>query len=56
MAKKLRQYHVVWEIEVDATSPRDAAKQAAQIQRDSEGVFDVTNEKGKTSRVDLAAA
>jgi len=54
MAKKLQQYHVVWEIELDATSPKEAAKLAAKYQRESDGVFDVTNEKGKTTRVDLA--
>lgn len=53
MAKKLREYHVVWEIDISATSPMDAAEQAAKIQRDSNGVFDVTNERGQTTRVDL---
>ena len=54
LPKKLKEYRVVWEIEVDATSPEDAAEQATKIQRESDGVFDVTDEKGKTTRVDLA--
>ena len=53
MSKKLKEYRVKWEIDVDATSPKEAAEQAARIQRNSDGVFDVTDEKGKTTRVDL---
>ena len=32
---------------------REAAQKAAEVQRESDGVFDVTDEKGKTTRVDL---
>ena len=32
--KRLREYHVMWEIELSATSARDAAKQALDVQRD----------------------
>jgi hypothetical protein len=52
--KKQHEYHILWEIDLSATSPKDAAEQAARYQRDSDGVFDVTNERGKTTRVDLA--
>ncbi len=49
-------YIVTWRIEIDATTPRDAAKQALEIQRDpfsSATVFDVTDEDGKNINVDL---
>jgi hypothetical protein len=54
LPKKLKEYRVVWEIDIDATSPQEAAEFAAKMQRESDGVFDVTDEKGKTTRVDLA--
>ena len=51
-------YHVVWEIDIYAQSPRDAAKEAQTIQQDKDSiatVFDVTEEGGgKTVRIDLA--
>ena len=51
-------YHVVWEIDVYAQSPRGAAKEAQAIQQDEGSmatVFDVTEEgSDKTVRVDLA--
>jgi hypothetical protein len=40
----LKEYRVVWEIELYATSPRNAARQALEIHRDPEStatVFDV---------------
>ena len=40
----MKNYHVVWEIDVSAESPRDAAAQALAIQRDPSSiatVFDV---------------
>ena len=51
-------YHVVWEIDIYAQSPREAAKEAQAIQQDKDAmatVFDV-NEEGsdKTVRIDLA--
>ena len=49
----LHEYHIIWEIDLSATDPQAAAEQAAYYQRNSNGVFDVTNEKGKTTRVDL---
>lgn len=51
-----RDYHIVWEIELVATSPEDAARQALAIQRDSASlatVFDVFDEDGQSVRVDL---
>ena len=54
MAKKIQQYHIVWEVELDATSPKEAALKAEAHQHKYHGVFDVTSEKGKTTRVDLA--
>ena len=51
-------YHVVWEIDVYAESPREAAKEAQAIQQDEDSiatVFDVTEEDSdKTVRIDLA--
>jgi hypothetical protein len=50
-------YHVVWEIDIYAQSPREAAKEAQAIQQDTDStatVFDVTEEDGhKTVRIDL---
>lgn len=51
---KVNEYHVQWEIDLSAQTPRQAAEKAACIQRESDGVFDVTDEKGETTRVDLA--
>jgi hypothetical protein len=42
--RTLREYHVVWEIELSPSSPRDAARQALEIHRDPDStatVFDV---------------
>ncbi len=54
MAKR---YHVVWEIDIYAHSPREAAKQAQAMQQDEDTtatVFDVTEEgSDKTVRIDL---
>ncbi len=51
-------YHVVWEIDIHAQSPRDAANEARAIQRDKDAiatVFDVTEAgSDKTVRIDLA--
>ena len=52
----MRSMRVHWEIDVDARTPREAARMALRIQRDPESiatVFDVTSKK-KTVRVDLA--
>jgi hypothetical protein len=50
-------YHVVWEIDINARSPREAAKEAQTIQQDKDStatIFDVTEENSdKTVRIDL---
>ena len=49
-------YHVLWEIDLDADSPQEAAELALSIMLDSESTattFDVTDEDGETTRVDL---
>lgn len=56
MAKKLREYRVTWEMNLYASSAREAAKEALKIQRDLGSlavVFDIWDDKGKFSRVDL---
>ena len=48
--------HVTWEVDVDADTPKDAARQALAIQRRADStatVFDVTDESGHTVHVDL---
>ena len=50
------EYHVTWEIDLTADSPREAAEQALAIQRDPNStatVFDVVDEDGNAERVDL---
>ena len=51
-------YLVTWEIDVTAKSPEEAARKARELQqRSSEGygagVFDVTDDEGNVTRVDL---
>ena len=49
-------YHLVWEIDIDATSPRDAAQQALALVQEPGThavVFDVIDEEGESTRVDL---
>ena len=49
-------YHVMWEIDVDAISAQDAARQALKIQRDRKStvtVFVVTDSKGNKIVTDL---
>ena len=58
--RTLREYHVVWEIDVDATSYRQAAKKALEIQRDPNStatVFDVyrTDTGGEEDALKLLA-
>lgn len=50
------EYHVTWEIDLEADSPREAADHALAIQRDPDStatVFDVTDGIGTTDRIDL---
>ena len=49
-------YRVVWEIDIDADTPEDAARQALDIQHDYNSdatVFDVIDESGTKIRIDL---
>jgi hypothetical protein len=49
-------YHVTWEIDLDAETPLEAARDALAIQRDSGSlatVFTVFGEDGSQSRVDI---
>jgi hypothetical protein len=50
-------FHVTWEIEVVAEDPVAAAREAEKSQRKAgawASVFDVTDDHGETTRVDLA--
>lgn len=53
---KTKTYKVVWEIDLMAENPREAAEQALEIQRDvfsTATVFNVTDSKGKETAIDL---
>lgn len=50
------EYHVTWEIDITADSPRQAAEQAQRHQQTPGSlatVFDITDETGEATRVDL---
>ena len=50
------EYHVTWEIDLDADSPREAAEKALEIQRDvflDALYFEVTDENDTTVGIDL---
>lgn len=52
----MKNYRVVWEIDIEAETPRDAAELALEIQRNNESiatVFEVIGEKGTSITVDL---
>ena len=52
----MKTYNVVWEIEIDADSPEEAAKEALAVQRDrfSDAVyFTVTDENDQEHGIDL---
>jgi hypothetical protein len=49
-------YHVIWEIDLDAETPKEAAKKALSIHRDPDSiatVFHVCDEYGNLDQVDL---
>jgi len=49
-------YRVKWEIDIEADSPEEAAKESLKIQRDPDSVatiFDVTDDNGVTTEIDL---
>jgi len=52
-------FHVVWEIDIYARSPREAAKQAQAIQQDQDTtatVLNITEENSdKTVRINIAS-
>lgn len=55
-ADVLREYCVTWTIDLDASSPEEAARLALEIQRDPTSiatVFDVHTGTGRSVRVDL---
>lgn len=49
------QYHVIWEIDLDAESPEDAAHQALSIHRDPQSVATVfaVEHKGICTVIDV---
>ena len=50
------QYRITWEIDIDADTPQEAAKQARNVQLDPESsatVFDVWSEDGQQFHIDL---
>lgn len=52
----MNHYCVTWNIDIEAETPRDAAKQALKIQRDPESiatVFKVKDQFGQETLVDL---
>lgn len=57
--KRQQEYRVVWEVDVCAASPREAAEAAAEIQRDQtvegclRGFFEVRDESGEMTIVDF---
>lgn len=56
MSETYKDYHIVWEIDISAHSPKEAAEEALKVQRDPfsmETVFDVWEEGGKQHRIDL---
>lgn len=54
---KTKTYHVKWEIDVEASSPKEAAEQALSIQNDNSGatVFEIYKQKEHIATVDLYA-
>jgi hypothetical protein len=52
---RYRSYLVVWQINIEAASPKQAAREARKCQEPGTiaTVFDVYNEHGKCTRVDL---
>ena len=50
-------YRVVWEIDISATGPVEAAERAREIQRDPQSwatVYRVTDEEGHIRKIDFA--
>lgn len=54
----MKSYRVIWEIDIEAESPEDAAREAMLIQHDPTSwasVFDVYDADGNQTQVDLSA-
>lgn len=52
----MKTYRVVWEIDIEANNPQEAALKALQMQRDKESTatcFDVRARNGRTVAIDL---
>ncbi len=50
------EYHVIWEIDLDAETPKEAAERALEIQRNPDSmavVFSVCDDDGNLTQVDL---
>ena len=50
------EYHVMWEIDIEADTPEEAARIALDIQRNPEStatVFTVTDEEDEMTNIDL---
>ncbi len=41
----MKTYHITWEIDIDAETPREAAEQALEIQRDANSLATVFSVK-----------
>lgn len=54
MKKICNEYEVIWRIDINAKSAKDAAEQALKIQREygsTATVFEITNKKTKNHKV-----
>ena len=49
----MKSYRVTWEIDLDATSPRAAAREALRIQRDPESIATVFSVRETKSEIPL---
>lgn len=54
----MKSYHVTWEIDIDAETPREAALEAENIQKEGcfRPFFTVKTKRGKPVDVDLEVA
>lgn len=56
IAEKEKLFHVEWRIDLWATTPEEAAEKALAIHRRYDSiatVFDVTDEQGNTTQIDI---
>jgi len=55
--KMIKTYNVIWEIDIDARSPVEAAKKALKIQRDTGStatIFEVSEHGGENLRPSIS--